>query len=132
VLGEYADVDIGLDPFPFSGGVTSCEALWMGVPVITLPGARPVSRQTLGFLAAVGLENLVASDADQYVALAQGLAADLTGLAGLRAGLRERMHGSTLCDGGLFTRALEEAYREMWRRWCAQQGKESTGKSEHH
>ena len=119
MLAQYNRVDVALDPFPFSGGVTSWEALWMGVPVITLPSQRPVSRQTLGFLAALGLERLAARDAQEYVALARGLAADLEGLAALRAGLREKMRSSPLCDGPGFTRGLEEAYRQMWRAWCA-------------
>ncbi len=119
MLAEYADMDIALDPFPFCGGVTSCEALWMGVPVVTLPGERPVSRQTLGFLMALGLTELVAADADDYVDIATRLGSDAQRLATLRAGLRERMVASTLCDAMRFTRNLESAYRTLWRRWCA-------------
>ena len=119
MLAAYGGVDVALDPFPFSGGVTSCEALWMGVPVVTWPGARPVSRQTAGFLRALGLAELIAADREDYVAIAAGLARDRDGLTALRAGLRARMAASPLCDGVRFTRHLEAAYRDMWRRWCA-------------
>jgi protein O-GlcNAc transferase len=119
MLGEYGEVDIGLDPFPFCGGLTSCEALWMGVPIVTLPGTRPVSRQTFGFLSQLGLGELAAPSAERYVAIAAELAGDLDRLAALRAGLRARMAASSLCDGPRFARGLEAAYRAMWRRWCA-------------
>jgi len=119
MLAEYGEVDIGLDPFPFCGGLTSCEALWMGVPIVTLPGVRPVSRQTLGFLTQLGLGELAASGPERYVALAAELAGDLERLASLRATMRARMAASSLCDGARFTRGLEAAYRTMWRAWCA-------------
>jgi predicted O-linked N-acetylglucosamine transferase (SPINDLY family) len=122
MLGEYGDVDIGLDPFPFCGGLTSCEALWMGVPIVTLPGTRPVSRQTLGFLSQLGLGELAAASPARYVAIAAELAADRARLAALRAGLRTRMAASSLCDGARFTRGLEAAYRTLWRAWCAGAG----------
>jgi predicted O-linked N-acetylglucosamine transferase (SPINDLY family) len=118
-LGQYADFDIALDPFPFNGGMTSCEALWMGTPLVTMPGTRPVSRQTLTFLSQVGLDDLAANDADGYVAIAAALAADRDRLAMLRTDLRARMRASSLCDGARFTRELEATYRDMWRRWCA-------------
>jgi predicted O-linked N-acetylglucosamine transferase (SPINDLY family) len=119
MLAEYADVDIALDPFPFSGGMTSCEALWMGVPVVTLPGRRAVSRQTLGFLRVIGLPELAAASADDYVRIASSLAPDLPRLAAIRRTLRQRMADSPLCDGAAFTRNLEAAYRTMWQAWCA-------------
>jgi len=119
MLAEYGDLDIALDPFPFCGGLTSCEALWMGVPVVTLPGTRPVSRQTLGLLAQLGLDELAARDPADYVAIAAGLARDSVRLSALRATLRSRMTASPLCDAARFTRGLEAAYRELWRRWCA-------------
>ena len=124
MLAEYADIDVALDPFPFTGGLTSCEALWMGVPVVTLPGERPVSRQTLGFLDLVGLSDMLAArDADSYVAIAAGLVADPERLAALRAGLRARMAASRLCDGPAFAREFEAALRGMWRTWCARAGR---------
>jgi predicted O-linked N-acetylglucosamine transferase (SPINDLY family) len=91
----------------------------MGVPVVTLPGTRAVSRQTLGFLQVVGLPELVAASADDYVRIASSLAADRPRLAVIRQTLRQRMAGSPLCDGAAFTRNLEAAYRTMWQAWCA-------------
>jgi predicted O-linked N-acetylglucosamine transferase (SPINDLY family) len=119
MLAEYADVDIALDPFPFCGGLTSCEALWMGVPLVTLPGSRPVSRQTLGFLSQLELATLAAPSPERYVAIAAELAGDLDRLAALRADLRPRLAASSLCDAVRFTHALETAFRTMWRSWCA-------------
>ncbi len=115
LLAAYGDIDIALDSFPFGGGLTSCEALWMGVPVVTWPGSRPLSRQTLGFLSALGLAGELAADsAEAYVALAAGLAAAPDRLAALRAELRPRMAASALCDGPRMARALEAAYRAVW------------------
>ncbi|HTI66053.1 MAG TPA: tetratricopeptide repeat protein [Caulobacteraceae bacterium] len=119
MLAEYGGVDIALDPFPFCGGLTSCEALWMGVPVVTLPGDRPASRQTLGFLDALGLGEFAAGSPADYVRVAAALAADPERRAQLRRSLRPRMAASSLCDGPLFASALESALRAMWRRWCA-------------
>ncbi len=119
MLGEYGGIDIALDSFPFCGGLTSCEALWMGVPVVTLPGERPVSRQTLGFLQVLGLEELAADSPQDYVRIATDLAADPQRRAELRRTLRPRMAASPLCDPARFTPALEAAFRQMWRRWCA-------------
>lgn len=118
MLAEYGDMDIALDPFPFGGGLTSCEALWMGVPVITLPGDRPAARQTRGFLHQLGLDDLVASTPDGYVTRAASLAGDPARLAGLRQSMRSRMIGSPLCNGSLFTATLDRSFREMWRRFC--------------
>ena len=119
MLAEYGDIDIALDPFPFSGGLTSCEALWMGVPVVTLPGDRPASRQTLGFLHGLGLDDLAAGSKADYVRIAAALAADSGRRAELRETLRSRMAASPLADASLFTPTLEAAFRRMWRRWCA-------------
>lgn len=116
MLKEYGDIDIALDPFPFSGGMTSCEALWMGVPVLTLPGDKPAGRQTAAFLQAIGLSELISASPDQLIARAVELAADHDKLKSIRVGLRKRMTASTLCDGVKFTRNLEAAYRLMWQR----------------
>jgi protein O-GlcNAc transferase len=120
-LAAYAGVDIALDPFPFNGCTSTAEALWMGVPVVSLVGERFSSRVGLSFLSAVGLPELAATSADEYVNAAVTLASDLDSLARLREGLRSRVAQSPLCDGLRFTRNLEIAYREMWRRWCGRQ-----------
>ena len=121
MLAEYGEVDIALDPLPFPGGLTTCEALWMGVPVLTLHGRTLIGRQGSAFLSAVGgLDDWIARNADDYVARAVRLSADLDALAALRAGLRERVRNSYLCDGAAFTRDVETAFRGMWSTWCAQ------------
>ncbi len=116
----YDRVDVALDPFPYSGGLTTLEALWMGVPVVTLGGGdRFCARHSVGHLTAAGLTELIAPTPDAYLDIAAGLAGDLPALAALRAGLRGRMAASPLCDGPRFARTLEAAYRDLWRRWCA-------------
>ena len=106
LLGEYGRIDLALDPFPYCGGLTTCEALWMGVPVITCPGETFASRHSLSHLSNVGLTETIARDLDEYVELAVSLAGDLPRLADLRAGLRERMGASPLCDGKRFASNL--------------------------
>jgi predicted O-linked N-acetylglucosamine transferase (SPINDLY family) len=114
----FGEIDLALDPFPFSGCTTTCEALWMGVPVITCPGETYLSRQSLSHLHSVGLQDPVASDLGDYVDRAVALAGDLPRLALLRAGLREQMAASPLCDGGLFARNLMQRLHDAWRVWC--------------
>lgn len=116
LLQEYADLDIALDPFPFTGGLTSCEALWMGVPVVTWPQSRVVSRQTHAFLHQIGLSELSAQDADDYVQIAVELANDRARLAQLRATLRDRMRTSPQMDVAGFTRHLEDTLVDLYRR----------------
>ena len=113
VLEQYGDVDIALDPFPFSGGLTSCEALWMGVPVVTLPQSRVVSRQTAAFLSAISLQEFIALSADQYLSIAARLASDIEGLRLMRSTMRERMKASPLMDLAGFTRGLEDALIDL-------------------
>ncbi len=108
MLAEYADIDIALDPFPFTGGLTSCEALWMGVPVVTLAGPRVVGRQTAAFLYAMGRAEWVAADVSAYVGVAVALASDPSSLLHWRTRLRATMANSPLCDVAGFTRALEQ------------------------
>ena len=117
-LEQYGDVDVALDPFPFSGGLTSCDALWMGVPVVTLPGDAPQSRQTAGLLGAIGIAGWVARSPDEYVSIALQLLSDPERLRRTRHTLRDRMAGSSLCDAASFTHGLEAAFRTMWRGWC--------------
>jgi predicted O-linked N-acetylglucosamine transferase (SPINDLY family) len=119
-LAAYGRVDIALDPFPFGGGVTTCDALWMGVPVVTYPGETFASRHGLSHLANVGLTETVARDLDQYVELAASLATDLPRLAALRAGLRQRMAASPLCDGKSFAADLMTLLRHVWQQWTVQ------------
>jgi predicted SAM-dependent methyltransferase len=108
---------VALDTYPYHGTTTTCEALWMGVPVITLAGATHVSRVGASIMKRVGLEELVASDHAQYVDKALALSADLQRLAALRHGMRERMRTSPLMDAAGFARAMESAYLDAWRRW---------------
>jgi predicted O-linked N-acetylglucosamine transferase (SPINDLY family) len=115
----YDHIDVALDTFPYSGGTTTCDALWMGVPVISLAGQTAVGRGGLSILSNIGLAGLVARDAEQYVAVAAALANDLPRLGELRATLRERMQASPLMDAPRFARHVEAAYRGMWQRWCA-------------
>jgi len=122
LLAEYADIDVVLDPFPYSGGLTTCEALWMGVPTITMPGETFASRHSASHLCNAGLADWVVAGPDAYVARAAAAAADPAGLAGLRAGLRARMRASPLCDGPRFGTHLGAALRHAWREWCARQG----------
>jgi predicted O-linked N-acetylglucosamine transferase (SPINDLY family) len=116
-LGIFGEIDISLDTFPCTGGVTTCESLWMGVPVVSLSGARPAGRNSAALLARVGLSDWAVDTKEQYLEMAVHWANSLDVLADLRAQLRERVQIG-LCDGGTFTRQLEEVYRAMWRRWC--------------
>ena len=119
LLARYNDVDIALDTFPYSGGLTTCEALWMGVPVITKPGETFSSRHSLSHLTNVGATDLVADDLPDYVSKAVELANDVSRLTGLRSGLRERMAKSALCDGEKFATDFTSAMRLIWHEWCS-------------
>ena len=119
-LARYGLIDIALDTFPFNGVTTTCEALWMGVPVVTLRGDRPYGRVGASLLTAVGLRPFIAGDPDAYVKISVGLARNLDRLKALRASLRERMQASSLCDAAAFARHMEQAYRAMWQAWCGQ------------
>jgi predicted O-linked N-acetylglucosamine transferase (SPINDLY family) len=119
-LRGFEEVDIALDTMPYSGGTTTCDALWMGVPVITAPGSRSVSRSAASVLSAVGLPDWIAADAGDYVQRAARFAGERELLAALRGLLRERMRASPLMDEERFTRDLEQVYRQMWRNWCGE------------
>jgi predicted O-linked N-acetylglucosamine transferase (SPINDLY family) len=119
LLASYQRADLSLDTFPHNGGLTICEAVWMGVPVVSLRGETFASRHGLTHLSAVGLENLVARDPGEYVRIATELASDLPRLAELRAGLRGRVAASALCDGPRFACAFTKLMREVWHQWVA-------------
>jgi len=121
-LASYREVDVALDPFPYGGGATSADALWMGVPVVTLLGERCEGRLTATTLRACGLDRLVCRDLEEYVQLAVELGRDPVQRERLGRDLRERVSASPLCDAARFASDMENAYRAMWRRWCAAQG----------
>ncbi len=114
-LATYARMDIALDTFPYNGTATTCEALWMGVPVVTLRGARHSGRVGASLLAAAGLAGWIADTPEDYVKSAVTLARDHAALARLRSGLRERIAQSRLCQAPGYTRSVENAFEEMYR-----------------
>jgi predicted O-linked N-acetylglucosamine transferase (SPINDLY family) len=114
----YNRIDIALDPFPWAGGTTTLDALWMGVPVVTLAGDTGVSRGGLSILSNLGKAEWAATSVEQYVGIAAELASDRQELAKLRAGMREMMRTSSLMDAPRFVAGVEAAYRRMWRDWC--------------
>jgi predicted O-linked N-acetylglucosamine transferase (SPINDLY family) len=111
MLAEYGAIDVALDPFPFTGGVTTCEALWMGVPVLTLTGESVIERQSASLLKAIGAEDLVAMTPEGYRRAALALARDQEGRSNRRRMLREAMRRSALTDAAHMARALETVYR---------------------
>lgn len=117
-LALYSRVDIGLDTFPYNGTTTTCEAMWMGVPVIVLEGSMHAGRVGVSLLRTVGLGDLIAKNVDEYLELAVKLASDPARLAALKSTMRERMHRSTLCNAPAFTARFESALRQVWRTWC--------------
>jgi protein O-GlcNAc transferase len=117
-IRQYNRIDIALDPFPYGGGITTCDSMYMGVPVVTLSGRTAVGRGGRSILSNVGLPELVAYDPPQYVSIAAELAADLPKLSQIRSTLRQRMQQSPLMDAPRFARNIESAYRQMWRAWC--------------
>ncbi len=117
-LELYHDVDIALDPFPYNGTTTTCEALWMGAPVVALAGRAHAGRVGVSLLSNAGLTDLIAPDEASYLEIAVRLASAPEQLAQLRASLRERLRNSPLTDAASLTRALEGEYVRMWQRWC--------------
>jgi predicted O-linked N-acetylglucosamine transferase (SPINDLY family) len=126
LLAAYNRVDIGLDTFPYSGGLTTCEALWMGVPVVTVTGATFAGRHSTSHLSNVGLTETIATDVPGYIATAVALANDPDRLAELRATLRQRTAASPLCGGPRFARDFEAAMRGIWRAWCESNAPQGT------
>lgn len=118
-LAMYGRVDIALDTFPYHGTTTTCEALWMGVPVVTQVGERHVSRVGLSLLAAVGHREWASASAGEYVSVATELAGDVTKLDAMRRGLRGEMERSNLLDHAGQARRFGGAVRKCWARWCA-------------
>jgi protein O-GlcNAc transferase len=117
-MESYNQVDIGLDTFPFNGAATTCEAMWMGVPVVTLAGTAYHSRVGISLLSNVGLPELVAKTLDEYISITVNIAKDLERLQLLRERLREMMKHSPLCDAERFIGNLEICYRNIWKMWC--------------
>ena len=120
-LSAYNRVDIALDPFPYTGGTTTVEALWMGVPVLTLAGTQFLARQGVGLLMNAGLPEWIAADADDYVARAISHASNLDHLVSLRSRLRQQVLASPVFNAPRFAQHLESALRGMWQRWCSHQ-----------
>ena len=118
-LELYHQIDIVLDTFPYNGHTTSLDSYWMGVPVVTLVGETVVGRAGVSQLTNLGLPELIAKTADEYVRIAFGLASDLNRINDLRGNLRERMRHCPLMDAPRFTRNIESAYRLLWQAWCA-------------
>ncbi len=117
-MADYNKIDIALDTFPRTGGVTTADALWMGVPVITMSGQRYIERQGASILNQIGLEELITSTPEEYISRAVTLAKDQTRRDELKMSLRKLMTNSSLCDGRDLAQALEKAYRKMWHTWC--------------
>ena len=131
-LALLNEVDIALDPFPFNGCTTTFEALWMGVPVVTLEGSRFLGRMSGSFLRHVVLGDLVAGDPAAYVGVAAGLAGDLERRSALRRELRGRLLASPLCDADAHARSLVAAYRQLWRDWCLSSRNQSVIEAHRH
>jgi predicted O-linked N-acetylglucosamine transferase (SPINDLY family) len=111
-------IDIALDVLPYNGITTTCDALWMGVPLVSLVGKTAAGRAGLGILSMVNLPELAATSSEEFVRTSANLAHDLPRLTALRANLRHRMQSSPMMDATRFARNIEDCYRTMWRRWC--------------
>ena len=114
----YQQIDVCLDPILASGGTTTCDALWMGVPVITYAGESVFSRTGLMHMSNIGLPDLIATGVDQYVEIAGNLATDIQHLTNIRLGLRKRMQQSPIMDEAAYCGHLDKEFRKIWRHWC--------------
>ena len=121
-LKLYNEVDLALDTFPYNGTTTTCEAMWMGVPTVSLVGKAHASRVGLSILSRVGLQIFAASSPDEFVAKAISFSNQIEHLTAIRPALRSMMFNSPLCNAKTFAGNLENAYREMWHKWCRRQG----------
>lgn len=124
-FADFADIDVALDATPYNGTTTTCEALWMGVPVVTLLGDRPAGRVSASLLKQIKHPEWIAEDDDGYVRIAQELAADQSRLVKIRNTLRSDLLKSSLGDANKFARSVEDAYRSLWRGWCEKQASAS-------
>jgi predicted O-linked N-acetylglucosamine transferase (SPINDLY family) len=118
MMQEYGDIDIALDPTPYNGGTTTLQALWMGVPVVTLAGGNFVGRMGASFMNTLGHPEWVANDADAYVAAAVSLARETASLRTGRSRLRQQMATSPLCNIKAYVTHLEALYNAMWTAYC--------------
>jgi predicted O-linked N-acetylglucosamine transferase (SPINDLY family) len=119
-LTAYGRIDIALDTYPYHGTTTTCDALWMGVPVVAQAGKSHLSRVGVSLLSSVGHPQWIADGSKQYFTIAAGLAADVRRLSELRSSLRSQFKASPLFDSAAYARDVEAAYRTMWRAWCDQ------------
>ena len=117
-LNIYNRIDIALDTFPYNGTTTTCEALWMGVPVVTLAGNTHASRVGASLLSNVGLKELIANTSEEYADIAVSLARDIKRLLSMREQLRQMMSNSPLTDAKQFTADIEDCYSKLWHKWC--------------
>lgn len=129
-LAMYDRVDIALDTFPYAGTTTTCESLYMGVPVVTMSGGCHAHNVGKSLMTVVGLDEFVSRDVDEYVRVASSIAKDSHKISSVRSGLREKLLRSPLCDARGFTRSLESVYRELWQRWCDEQAREENLESD--
>ena len=118
-LASHSEIDLVLDPFPHGGGISSLEALWMGVPVVALHGRTVTGRVGASILRTIGMPGFIATDMDGYVDIASEAVGDLERLTAIRHGLRGRLAKSPIVDNRLYMHAVEHEYRRMWRTWCS-------------
>jgi predicted O-linked N-acetylglucosamine transferase (SPINDLY family) len=118
-LALYSQVDIALDPFPYNGTTTTCEALWMGVPVVTLRGDRHAARVGASILEHAGYPEWVAPTLASYIETAVRLASNPEALGSIRSAMRSRIKASPLCDADTFAQSVEKAYQDMWKNYTA-------------